>query len=144
MSRITADSHAPRSWTIFYDTIYACQDRKDDLKAGVKSTALLFGSYVKQILAAFAAIFVISLAYTGHALAFGFEFYVVSVGVCAVHLIWQLVSLDTDDPRDCWRKFLVSRTYGIFSSQCFDAFIQSNGNLGYIVVAGILADHFSY
>ena len=35
------------SWTIVYDTIYACQDREDDVHAGVKSTALLFGSYVR-------------------------------------------------------------------------------------------------
>ena len=32
-------------WAIVYDTIYAIQDREDDLKIGVKSSAILFGSY---------------------------------------------------------------------------------------------------
>jgi 4-hydroxybenzoate polyprenyltransferase len=40
-------------WTLIYDTIYAHQDKRDDVKAGVKSTALLFGEQTKPILSAF-------------------------------------------------------------------------------------------
>lgn len=47
------------------DTIYACQDKRDDVKAGVKSTALLFGAHVKKILAVFAMSFVTCLAVAG-------------------------------------------------------------------------------
>ncbi len=41
-------------WTLVYDTIYAHQDKTDDVIAGVKSTALLFGDHNRLIMAAFA------------------------------------------------------------------------------------------
>lgn len=86
------------------------------MKAGVKSTALLFGSYVKHILAVFGTIFVITLAYAGYAMHLGIEFFVISVGGCAVHLAWQLRTLDVEDPKDCGKKFLVSgEPIGLFS-----------------------------
>ena len=40
-------------WTVSYDTMYAMVDRDDDLKVGIKSTAILFGKYDRQIIAAF-------------------------------------------------------------------------------------------
>ncbi|PWN53191.1 4-hydroxybenzoate polyprenyl transferase [Violaceomyces palustris] len=49
-------------WTLIYDTIYAHQDKKDDVKAGVKSTALLFADKTKPILSAFSATFLPFLA----------------------------------------------------------------------------------
>ena len=93
------------SWTILYDTIYACQDRKDDVQAGVKSTALLFGDWVKQILAMFAVAFVATLAYAGYQTNQSWIYFTISVGGCAAHLFWQLVTLDPDVPEDCWAKF---------------------------------------
>ncbi|KAJ3554256.1 hypothetical protein NM688_g3204 [Phlebia brevispora] len=45
-------------WTVYYDSIYACQDRTDDVKAGIKSTALLFGPRVKPAVRMFAVAFV--------------------------------------------------------------------------------------
>lgn len=42
-------------WTLVYDTIYAHQDKLDDVKAGVKSTALLFGEQTRPWLSGFAA-----------------------------------------------------------------------------------------
>jgi len=41
------------SWTVAYDTMYAMVDRDDDLKVGIKSTAILFGQYDRQIIALF-------------------------------------------------------------------------------------------
>ncbi|PCH39563.1 4-hydroxybenzoate polyprenyl transferase [Wolfiporia cocos MD-104 SS10] len=111
-------------WTIVYDTIYACQDRKDDVKAGVKSTAVLFGNFVKPILSLFAAAFVGTLAYAGYVTQQGWIYYAVSVGGCAAHLLWQFVTVDLDVPEQCWRKF------------------QANGDLGYIVLAGMLAEWY--
>ncbi|PCH41911.1 UbiA prenyltransferase [Wolfiporia cocos MD-104 SS10] len=111
-------------WTIVYDTIYACQDRKDDIKAGVKSTAVLFGDYAKPILWLFAAAFVATLAYAGHETHQGWIYYAVSVGGCAAHLLWQLITVDLNVPEQCWRKFL------------------ANGDLGYIVLAGMLGEWY--
>ena len=70
-----------RSWTLIGDTIYACQDAKDDAKIGVKSTALLFGDYVREILVCFATIFVASLVAAGKVNGHGPAYYVISCGV---------------------------------------------------------------
>ncbi|KAK0520167.1 Para-hydroxybenzoate--polyprenyltransferase, mitochondrial precursor (PHB:polyprenyltransferase) [Tilletia horrida] len=50
-------------WTIFYDTIYAHQDKRDDVKAGVKSTALLFRGRTKAILALFGLGFIAAVGW---------------------------------------------------------------------------------
>ena len=97
-----------RSWTIYYDTIYACQDRRDDVTAGVKSTAVLFGRHVRPILAIFAALFVTCLVYTGIATAASPGYYAITVAGSAVCLGWQLLTLDFDQPEACWKAFKVS------------------------------------
>ncbi|CAD6886626.1 unnamed protein product [Tilletia laevis] len=50
-------------WTIVYDTIYAHQDKRDDVKAGVKSTALLFKGRTKAILSLFSIGFIAAVAW---------------------------------------------------------------------------------
>jgi len=110
-------------WTIVYDTIYGCQDRHDDVKAGVRSTSLLFGSYVRSILSIFAGVFVGALAYGGILNGQRTPYFIVTVGGTAAHLAWQLLTLDPDNAEDCWVKF------------------KSNGNLGYITWAGMLLDY---
>jgi 4-hydroxybenzoate polyprenyltransferase len=95
------------SWTIIYDTIYACQDREDDAKAGLKSTAVLFGSHVRVILSFFAMAFIICLIAAGIANRQGLWYFLLSVGGAALHLMWQLYSVTFEDEKDCWKKFLV-------------------------------------
>ncbi|KAK0458973.1 UbiA prenyltransferase family, partial [Desarmillaria tabescens] len=107
-------------WTIVYDTIYGCQDKIDDAKAGVKSTALLFGTWVRPILICFAGAFVGSLAYFGVCNDQSFVFFVVSCGGAALHFFWQFTTWSPDDPGDCGEKF------------------KANGSLGYIIWAGML------
>ncbi|XP_073102742.1 4-hydroxybenzoate polyprenyltransferase, mitochondrial isoform X2 [Elaeis guineensis] len=53
-------------WTLVYDTIYAHQDKEDDLKVGVKSTALRFGSLTKTWISGFGAACIGSLALSGY------------------------------------------------------------------------------
>ncbi|KAG6889592.1 hypothetical protein C0995_016400 [Termitomyces sp. Mi166 len=110
-------------WTLVYDTIYACQDRIDDIKAGNHSTAVLFGDFVKPILSFFAISFVAAIAFSGKLNNQGPVYYLVTVGGTALHLLWQLATLKTDVPADCWQKF------------------KSNGDLGWIIFAGITADY---
>ncbi|THV03622.1 UbiA prenyltransferase [Dendrothele bispora CBS 962.96] len=112
------------SWTLVYDTIYGCQDKKDDVKAGVKSTSLLFGSYVRPILSVFAAFVVGSFLYVGIHNGHGLAYFIISVGGTAAHFAWQLGTLDVDDPTDCWKKF------------------NSNGSLGCIMWAGMMLDYY--
>ncbi|XVE49884.1 hypothetical protein DITRI_Ditri01bG0118000 [Diplodiscus trichospermus] len=58
-------------WTLVYDTIYAHQDKEDDIKVGVKSTALKFGDSTKEWTTGFAIACVASLALTGYNAAIG-------------------------------------------------------------------------
>ncbi len=95
------------SWTIIYDTIYGCQDRADDLKAGVKSTSVLFGPHTRTALALFAAIFMACLVTAGITNEQGPWYFFLSVGGAFCHLFWQLYTVDLDDPADCWKKFVV-------------------------------------
>ncbi|OCH86141.1 UbiA prenyltransferase [Obba rivulosa] len=110
-------------WTIVYDTIYACQDRKDDVEAGVKSTALLFGDWVRPILMAFATVFIVCLVFAGIRNNQGAGYFVISCGGATLHFVWQFVSWNPDIPADGAHKF------------------NSNGATGYIIWAGMLCDY---
>jgi 4-hydroxybenzoate polyprenyltransferase len=110
-------------WTVMYDTIYACQDRADDIKAGVSSTAVLFGSWVRPIMKLFAAIFVSLLAVAGYLNQQGPFYFVLSVGGTAVQLIWRFSTLDLDVDQHCWRDF------------------NRNAKLGWIIWVGLLLDY---
>lgn len=96
------------SWTIVYDTIYACQDREDDVHAGVKSTALLFGSYVRPILIGFTLAFLALMLYAGVENHQGSGYFVLSCGGAALHFVWQFATWSPDVPADGGRKFNVS------------------------------------
>jgi 4-hydroxybenzoate polyprenyltransferase len=78
------------------------QDKRDDLKAGVKSTAILFGDHVKTILAFFAVLLLVALTAAGVLNGQGMPYFAVTVGGAALHLIFQLRNLDVDDTKSCF------------------------------------------
>ncbi|KZT68553.1 UbiA prenyltransferase [Daedalea quercina L-15889] len=108
-------------WIILTDTEYHCQDRKDDVKAGIPSTAILFGSYIRVILSIFATIYVAALTCTGIAANMPPVYFIVVVAGTAVHLLWQLLTLNPDDPANCLTRF------------------SSNRDLGGMITAGMIA-----
>ncbi|KAJ7513166.1 4-hydroxybenzoate polyprenyl transferase [Mycena galericulata] len=110
-------------WTMLYDTIYACQDIKDDVKMGVRSTAILFGIWIKPLLIACGLVFLLALAGAGFLNGQGLPFFVVSVGGTATHLVWQFMTVDLDVPKSCWTNF------------------NRNGQLGWIVWGGLTLDY---
>ncbi|PSS37511.1 hypothetical protein PHLCEN_2v718 [Hermanssonia centrifuga] len=96
-------------WTIVYDTIYACQDREDDVHAGVKSTAVLFGDYVRPILIAFTVAFLGLMTYAGMCNGQSFGYYLISCGGSAIHFAWQFLTWHVEVPEDGGAKFQVTR-----------------------------------
>jgi len=92
-------------WTMYYDTIYACQDRKDDLTAGIKSTAVLFGRNVKLFLALLAFAFCVCLIVVGILNGHRKAFYMISVGGTAVTLFHQVWKLNVNDANGCLNAF---------------------------------------
>ncbi|KAA1475310.1 UbiA prenyltransferase [Dentipellis sp. KUC8613] len=110
-------------WTMHYDTIYACQDRKDDVKVGVKSTAVMLGDHVRPFTAACATLFVAMLAVGGVLNQQTPVYFVVSVGGTALQLIWQYAKVDLDSPDSCGLTFI------------------RNGDMGWITWAGLMLDY---
>lgn len=76
-------------WTVVYDTIYAHQDRVDDLIIGVKSTALTFGKDTKKWLTGFAGLMTSSLLVSGFACDLSWPYYA-SISVIAAHIAHQV------------------------------------------------------
>lgn len=99
-------------WTLGYDTIYAHQDKDDDLMVGVKSTALRLGKATRPWLFGFFAVTIALLAAAGQAAGLAWPFHA-GLALGALHLGWQAWTVDTDDPKDCLRKFRSNRDFAL-------------------------------
>ena len=100
------------AWVIGYDTIYAHQDREDDMTIGIKSTALLFGKNTAAMLAVFYSLAVVLIGIAG-LMAGGGIIFMLGVAAFAAHLAWQIVRLDIDDPAHCLMLFRSNRDAGL-------------------------------
>ena len=111
-------------WTLGYDTIYAHQDKKDDILVGVKSTALKFGKSTSKWLIGFytSSLFLFLLA--GILANLNWPFYL-SLIIGSLHMVWQINSVNITDPKNCLSRF------------------KSNRNFGLIVLVGIIAGQTS-
>ncbi|GMH40639.1 hypothetical protein BSKO_08543 [Bryopsis sp. KO-2023] len=99
------------AWTIVYDTIYACQDIKDDSRIGLKSTALRFGDNVHWWLSGFSVASVLGFGVAGVMADCGPAYYAGLLGV-GTHLAWQVASLDVKNGPDCMAKFTSNKWLG--------------------------------
>jgi 4-hydroxybenzoate polyprenyltransferase len=99
-------------WTLAYDTIYAHQDKEDDVLIGVKSTALRFGTASRKWLAIF---FALALALIDLSLWLVSAPLPAHVGVAgaALHATWQLQRFDGDNPTVCLKLFRANRILGL-------------------------------
>jgi 4-hydroxybenzoate polyprenyltransferase len=99
------------AWTLGYDTIYAHQDKEDDVLIGVKSAALALGSRTRPWLFVFYAAATALWGAAGWAAGLGWPFWLAIVLVL-FQLLWQAARVDIDDPADCLAKFRSNRTAG--------------------------------
>ncbi len=110
-------------WAIAYDTQYAMVDRDDDLKIGIKSSALFFGKYdVSAIMLCYIAMLGIFL-YVGGFLGFG-KFYHIGLGVAMGLAIGQYQLIKNRD-----------------KSNCFQAFLFNNW-IGFAIFLGVVAEYY--
>src|SRR5690606_30539806 len=99
-------------WAVIYDTQYAMVDRDDDLKIGVKSTAILFGDADRLIIGGLQLLTLVILGLVGSRADLGY-FYFVSIGVMALFFIYQQ-HLIRDRQRDpCFKAFLNNNWAGL-------------------------------
>ncbi|MEA5485993.1 MULTISPECIES: 4-hydroxybenzoate solanesyltransferase [Pseudanabaena] len=114
------------AWTMGFDTIYAMSDRTDDLKVGVKSSALFFGRYVTFAISIFLAIALGCLIWLGWEIQLGYAHYFACL-TAGVIWIWQCNRLSqTEIPSELYQK----------------AFGQ-NVWIGFIILAGMLPSALS-
>ncbi len=99
-------------WTLGYDTIYAHQDREDDILIGVKSTALRFGENTARWLTGFYCGAIALIGVSGYLVGLGWGFYAV-LALAASHLFWQVATLDINDAKGCLRRFKSNRHFGL-------------------------------
>ena len=99
-------------WTIVFDTFYAMVDREDDLKIGIKSTAILFGERDLIAIAVFQVMTVAALAATGLIFALGTPFFA-GVAVVAALFGHQLRVARHRDRSGCFRAFMANRWIGL-------------------------------
>ncbi len=99
-------------WTLGYDTIYAHQDKEDDVLVGVKSLALLLGAHTRPWLFAFYGAAIALMAVAGYLAGLRW-FYFAGLGIAMAQLMWQAAKVDIDDAEDCLVKFKSNRTFGL-------------------------------
>ncbi|XP_053995623.1 4-hydroxybenzoate polyprenyltransferase, mitochondrial [Hylaeus anthracinus] len=99
-------------WTLFYDTIYAHQDKMDDIIIGIKSTALKFGDRTKMYLSGFSSTMITGLLTSGILTAQTWPYYT-AVGLVGSHLGNQIYSLNIDNPADCAERFISNHRVGM-------------------------------
>lgn len=98
-------------WTLVYDTIYAHQDKEDDFKMGIKSTALRFGDLTKNWISGFGVLSMSSLAFSGFNAELGWPYYACLM-VAAGQLGWQIWTVDLSNGADCNKKFVSNKWFG--------------------------------
>lgn len=109
-------------WAAAYDTMYAMVDREDDLKIGVKSTAILFGTGDRAAIATLQVLVILVLSMIGDQLQLG-QFYFLGVVGASSLFLYQQHLIRFREPQ-----------------ACFTAFLNNNW-VGLILFAGIVLDY---
>lgn len=98
-------------WSVIYDTLYAMVDREDDLRVGVKSTAILFGRYDLLIVAILMVVMIALLAVLGLVLGLTWPWFA-GVAAAAVLFAGQIYGARSRDREACFRAFLHNNRVG--------------------------------
>ncbi len=99
-------------WALVYDTMYAMVDKEDDLKIGVKSTAILFADKEREIMAILQMIILVLLVWVGQMAGLGFFYYLSLLGAAGL-FIYQQKLIFHREKADCFRAFLNSNWVGL-------------------------------
>jgi len=98
-------------WATAYDTMYAMVDRADDLKVGVKSTAILFGEADRLIIGIIQVLLMLVLLLVGRQAELGTIYYA-GLGLATLSLIYQQKLIWYRQPADCLKAFLNNNWFG--------------------------------
>lgn len=112
-------------WAVAYDTAYAMVDRDDDIRIGVKSTAILFGRADRPMIALFHALTLLLLVWAGARAGLGLTYYMgllLAAGLAG----WQQWLMRTRSRDGCFRAFLNNNRFGavIFAGLALDFYFK--------------------
>ena len=112
-------------WTVAYDTLYAMTDREDDLKIGIKSTAVLFGDADKLAVAGLQLLVIAGLLLLGTQLGLGLSYYL-GVAAAAGLFVYQQYLIRHRDPDACFQAFINNHWVGslVFSGLFLDLLLM--------------------
>lgn len=115
-------------WALIYDTMYAMVDRPDDLKIGIKSSAILFGRYDRLMIGLLQLLMLGLLWDVGRRAGLGWAWWV-GLGSGAMLFGWQQYLIRRRDRRDCFRAFLNNNWFGLalFLGLFFDYLMRPAG-----------------
>lgn len=99
-------------WALVYDTMYAMVDKDDDLKIGVKSTAILFGNYDRLIMGALQIVILLLLFIVGQMQNLG-GFYYLSLIIAAGFSAYQQKLIFHREKESCFKAFLNNNWFGL-------------------------------
>jgi 4-hydroxybenzoate polyprenyltransferase len=99
-------------WTVGYDTIYAFQDRQDDLLIGIKSSAIATAASPKLFLGLFYAGSILCWGIGGVMASLG-GVYGLALSAIAFHFAWQIISFDPNDSENCLKRFTSNTKVGL-------------------------------
>jgi 4-hydroxybenzoate polyprenyltransferase len=99
------------NWTLFYDTIYAFQDKEHDKKLGIKSTAIHLEKNINKWLFGFSTAFTSNLALFGY-LTSQEPIYYITVGLAMAHCLKQIAFVNYKSPESCSNQFKSNSTIG--------------------------------
>jgi len=100
------------AWTVAYDTQYAMCDRDDDLKAGIKSTAILFGELDLFMVAMLQGLFLLGLIFIGEQLSLGWP-WLAGLGIAAILFALQAWQTRQREPTACLNAFKNNHVVGL-------------------------------
>ena len=109
-------------WVVAYDTEYAMVDRDDDVKLGIRTSALTFGRFDVAAVAACYVVYLAGMAWVGRALEFGASYWA-GLAIAVVLAGYHLWIIRTRDRAACFRAFL------------------GNHWLGFAIFAGVVLDY---
>jgi 4-hydroxybenzoate polyprenyltransferase len=99
------------SWAVIYDTMYAMVDRDDDLKIGIKSTAILFGRFDRLILGLLQLLMLAVLVHAGRLFGLGI-FYYAGLALAALLMLYHQWLIRHRQRQHCFRAFLHNQWVG--------------------------------
>ncbi len=99
-------------WTTAYDTLYAMVDREDDIKIGVKSTAILFGPMDKVVIGILQLLVILCLVLVGINAELGWIYYA-GIALASLFFVYQQMLIKHRLPDRCFYAFLNNNYFGM-------------------------------